>query len=163
MSFKQCLTQERLKEILQYNSETGEFSRHVPWKGTLKSGCLNPAGYIVISVDYQLYQASRLAFLYMTGEFPTQFIDHINMDRSDNRWENLRECSKGENSQNTTVKRHNKCGVKNVYWSNRDKKWVAEIRSAGRRISLGYHDALELAELVVQEAREKYHGGYARA
>lgn len=160
--FKQCLTQERLKQVLKYDPLTGIFTRLKSWKGTLEVGCLRPDGYITISVDYYPYRAHRLAFLYMSGEFPIDEVDHKNMNRSDNRWDNLRTASKEQNGVNISPRKNNKCGYKNVYWSTRDRKWVVELKHQGQRVSLGNYDDLELADLVATEARNLYHGEYAR-
>ncbi len=83
------LTQERLKEVLSYNPETGIFTRNPGIRGGEKVGT-NSHGYVSIMVDGYLYQAHRLAWLYMEGYMPEQEIDHISRKRDDNRWCNLR-------------------------------------------------------------------------
>ena len=97
------LTQERLKELLHYDPETGLFTR-LKSLGKSKvgniAGCLNPEGYIQIKINYVLYRAHRLAFLYMTGKLPYDDVDHINGIRHDNKWSNLRECDNSQNMHN---------------------------------------------------------------
>ena len=86
---KQIITQKSLKEILCYDPGTGIFT----WLITVSNvkigdmaGCLHPSGYWLIKVNRRRYQAHRLAFLYMTGKFPANEVDHINHVCGDNRW-----------------------------------------------------------------------------
>lgn len=91
------LTAGRLKELLTYDPETGVFI----WRGWRSgsavagsvAGSLHSDGYVCIKIGRCLYRAHRLAFLYMTGSRPIGQVDHINMNRADNRWCNLRETS----------------------------------------------------------------------
>lgn len=96
------LTQERLKNVFDYNAETGVFTNKVRRANRHigeAAGCINSAGYCKISVDGSQYLGHRLAWLYVYGEMPEQ-IDHINCNRFDNRIANLRECNQLENTQN---------------------------------------------------------------
>lgn len=93
----QELTQARLKEKLHYDPESGIFR----WvhSGT-EAGYIHTKGYRRIRVDYNLYYAHRLAFLYMTGKLPSEQVDHVNGTRSDNSWSNLRNATPEQNSLN---------------------------------------------------------------
>lgn len=96
------LTQNRIKELLEYNQETGVFVNKVRRANQpigKVAGCVNAIGYIKIAVDGRQYLAHRLAWLYIHGEFPEQ-IDHMNCNRGDNRIANLRPCSQKQNTQN---------------------------------------------------------------
>jgi len=95
------LTTERLRELLHYDPETGEFHK-ISGGRPGPIGSLDPAGYRQIAVDGVLYKAHRLAVLYMTGEMPISAlpVDHINRKRDDNRWCNLLVCTAVENSAN---------------------------------------------------------------
>ena len=100
------LTQERLKEVLRYNEDTGVFT----WLSTTstkisigdEAGHLNANGYISIRVDGTLYQAHRLAILYYTGGWPPEMVDHEDGDKANNSLLNLRLASRSENHRNTS-------------------------------------------------------------
>lgn len=104
----------------------------------------------------------RVIFAMANGFWPSGHIDHVNMIRSDNRPENLREASHSENLQNRPKTRVNKSGRKGVCWHRAAGKWIAQIQVRGRYIYLGLHDDLELAAFIYECAAEKYHGQFAR-
>lgn len=111
-------TAERLREALHYNPDTGAFTWRIRSGGTATVG--TPAGhhdthgYVKISLDGGRYYAHRLAFLYMTGSWPKEQVDHINRDRADCRWANLRAADRFVNARNTGARRRNRLGVKGV-------------------------------------------------
>lgn len=85
-------TAERVRELFRYDPETGIFTRLVDSpmhraKAGETSASINSQGYAQIRVDGKRYKAHRLAWLHMTGEWPTQQIDHIDGNRANNRWE----------------------------------------------------------------------------
>jgi len=98
------ITYERLRENLTYNPDTGEFIWNITKCGRAqkgdKTGTKFDNGYMHIYVDGHRYKSHRLAFLWMTGRFPVEFVDHINGIRDDNRWCNLREVSRQGNACN---------------------------------------------------------------
>ena len=89
-------------------------------------------------------------------------IDHIDRNPGNNRIENLREVTQIQNMQNTKIHSLNTSGVKGVSWNTKNRKWVAQVHVLGKKAYLGMYNTLEEAEAVVKEAREKYHGEYAR-
>ena len=110
------LTQEKLKTLLNYNPETGIFT----WKKRNQniSGTINNKGYVVIQINNKIYLAHRLAWLYMTGLWPKNDIDHFNQVRTDNRFFNLREATRKENCQNVHKPHpNNSSGYLGVYWN----------------------------------------------
>jgi hypothetical protein len=125
------------------------------------AGCLNADGYIVVRVDSVLFLAHRIVYAMTHGEWPVQ-VDHINCIKSDNSPANLRAATNGQNKHNCGLNSKNTSGVKGVYWHKINRNWHAQIWKDGKAINLGSHDDLELAELVVSEARRKYHGEFAR-
>ena len=136
------MTASRLREKYTYNPDSGLFIRNERMnnrkKGTV-GGSKNGAGYISIKIDGKVYQAHRLAWLYMTGEFPESDIDHINHVRDDNRWENLREITRQGNTQNASLSKNNTSGCTGVVWHKLVNKWEAKITVDYKTINLGYH------------------------
>jgi hypothetical protein len=120
------LTQEELKSKLHYDIDTGIFTRLTKRRGASEgslSGCLGNDGYVRISIEHKKYLAHRLAWLYMTGEMPKNQIDHINLVKNDNRFENLREATISQNGQNTYKRSNNTSGYKGINWSKSGKCW----------------------------------------
>lgn len=117
-------------------------------------------GYRQVSIHCRLVMEHRVIFLWHTGTLPAQ-VDHIDRDRCNNRIENLRAATVNENRYNSSSKRNNKSGVRNVWWDNSRKKWRVAVRKDGQIVFSARFDDLELAELVAIEARSKYHGEFA--
>lgn len=151
------IAQARLQELVNYDPLTGIFTWRIKRRKCrvgAAAGCKMRNGYIVIRLDDCLYYAHRLAWLYMTGKWPEPTVDHINRERADNRFANLREASLVQNAQNQG-KRNNRTGFTGVYKEN--NKWRAEIRANGKRMRLGLFDSPEAAHVAYCEARKKYH------
>jgi len=117
----ETLTQSRLKELLTYYPESGEFFWNRTRPGVNKDAPVGTKsnGYLRVSVDGRRIMAHRLAWLYMTGEMPPEFIDHINRNGMDNRFSNLRLASRSENAQNTRGK--------GVHFNSRIQKYISQI------------------------------------
>lgn len=145
------ITQKELKELLDYDPNTGVFT----WKETRSGGCIKgktagslkkDTGYIVIRINRREYQAHRLAYLFTKGYFPEYQVDHRDGIRSNNKWENLRHVTRVCNLQNTKVYSSNKSGFPGVCWNKACNKWKAYIMINQRSINLGhYDDVLEAA------------------
>lgn len=158
------ITREKLLEILRYDPETGKFYWRVNRKSVKEgdeAGCLNHHGYIRISTCGRQYQAHILAWLYMTGKWPEKDLDHKNLLRSDNRWDNLRLSSKQESSCNRGMFKNNKSGIKGVCWRASTKKWRAYIYKDYKCLELGSFELKENAEKAVLAARVLHHGEFA--
>jgi len=134
------ITQAQLKEVLHYNPNTGLFEWIDRLSNRVKindvAGTLSN-GYITIQVFSKLYQAHRLAWLYMTGSWPKEHIDHINHIRDDNRWINIRGATNSENQKNKTKRKDNKSGVTGVCWDKQRQKWSSELKVDGVKVHLG--------------------------
>lgn len=154
------LTQEYLMSVLSYCPNTGLFTRLTGCNSFSigdVAGALTVQGYIQISIKNKLHRAHRLAFLYMKGRWPEEDIDHINRAREDNRWCNLRECSRSNNTANRPPHPENKSGYKGVSWSKCNKKWRVEICCKGVKHHLGlFDDIFEAAKTYNKKAVELF-------
>ena len=159
------LTQERLKELLSYDPETGVF-RWLTHSGRAtsgdKAGSLSK-GYLYISVDKQKYLAHRLAWLYINGSWPTKDIDHRDTDSSNNRFFNLREATKPENLRNVGLRSHNASGFKGVHFNKAAGKFQAGARLNGKYNYLGCFTTAELASEAYQAFAKANHGDFYNA
>lgn len=126
------LTQEALRNALTYNPDTGIFTRNTPGKS--KVGSKANGGYIKIYVLGNEYRAHRLAWLYTTGKWPKDQLDHINGDPTDNRICNLREADNALNRRNQKLRKDNASGVVGVSFDTRSGKWDARV--AGKCLGL---------------------------
>ena len=148
---------EELRNILDYNVETGEFrwkvARGNRSKGEI-AGNINYQGYRVIFHNKKLYSAARLAWFYVYGRWPQPEIDHINRQRDDNRLENLREADDEIQSRNTAKNKDNRSGEKGIDFHR--GKWRATIY-AGKQIRLGRFSTKEEAIYARKKAEERYH------
>ena len=156
------LTAEYLRSILHYDQETGIFTRKVSTSSNVKAGdvagCRGGRGYLRIQLQGRKYQAHRLAWLYIHGEWPNDQIDHINRDRSDNRIDNLREVTNKQNHQNKSKYSNNTSGHPGVYWHKQNSKWQAKIEHNQKQIHLGYFTNIEEALSARKAGELKYWG-----
>lgn len=149
------LTAERLREVVTYNKTTGVFVWLVA-RGSIKpgsiAGCDDGDGYLVFQIDGVLHKAHRLAWLYVTGEWPEDLIDHRNRIRSDNRFSNLRQATNQQNLHNRDVST-----VAGFYWYKRHAKWAAHIRIDGKTKWLGMFENSADARQAYLDAKKHYH------
>jgi len=135
------ITQERLKELLTYNPETGLFvwkvSRGKKKAGSFAGDICPSTGYSRIVIDYREYRAQKLAWLYVYGIMADDIIDHINHNRTDNRINNLRNVSIKENLKNKAKGKNNKSGQVGVCWRKSTNRWRAYIKVDKKCIELG--------------------------
>jgi len=157
---KKKLTQKRLKELLNYNPDTGLFTWKVYRSYNAKkggvAGCFDKDGYVVIRVDDILYKAARLAFLYMDGYFPEGDTDHKFRNVSDNRWNEIRHISHQCNMRNSGISKNNTSGVVGVYFAKDLKKWKAQICVNYKIIALGSSSDKTKAVFFRWEGEKKY-------
>lgn len=157
------LTADRLRKLVIYEPESGAFSwqpqvsRHRAKHGSLAiKGSSTCGGYKSFCVDGRHYQAHRLAWLYVHGAWPEQFIDHINGDRTDNRIANLRVVTRAENAQNRrTASKHSKTRLLGVTpnWN----KFMSRICVGGVDHYLGLFDTAEEAHKAYLDAKRRLH------
>jgi len=160
------LTHADLLQLVTYDPGTGVFNWRERPKFRRKNralGC-NDRGYIVIGIQGGHYLAHRLAWFYVTGEWPKHFIDHKDGDPSNNAYANLREATQSQNIANARkLKRGGTSKFKGVYWIKADRKWSAQIRVAGKLILLGRFNDEQAAHEAYMAAARKHFGDFARA
>jgi hypothetical protein len=151
------LTQERLKQLIEYDPDTGVITRI----STGMAVTTNSRGYVVVYVDGKLYFAHRLAWLYMTGNFPEFMIDHKDGIKNNNRFSNLRDVTNATNTQNTHHARpcNNSTGILGVSIDKRRGTYRAQIKVDGRNIYLGDFDDPNLAGEAYNNAKKIHHSG----
>jgi hypothetical protein len=159
------ITQERLKELVNYDPETGVFTSIARRRKVAvgnQVGHLN-GGYVRMSIDGHRDYGHRFAVLYMTGMLPP-FVDHKDLNTANNKWENLRECDRVQNNGNRRVDpEKNKSGYKGVHWATARSKWCAQISIGNKPKFLGYFDDPAIAHQAYMRAAENYFGEFARA
>lgn len=153
---------DELRRLLHYDPDSGVFT----WKLTRgranagdKAGYLRAIGYVVIRFGGRHEYAHRLAWVWMTGEQPPKEIDHINGNRGDNRWTNLRASSPSHNMQNVRKAwSHNKStGLLGAYRNGR--RFRAVIRANGRNLFIGAFDTADEAHAAYLKAKRELHEG----
>jgi len=159
------ITLERLKEVLNYNKETGEFTWKVKITTNTKidsvAGHRDKLGYITIRIDGKTFKAHRLAWLYIYEYWPTKFLDHINRHTGDNRICNLREISVRGNIINRNKSARNTSGIVGVSWFKRDSNWAVSLKNSEKTYNLGrYATKLEAAKVRRRAEIEYGHDKY---
>jgi len=159
------LTQDLLKKHLSYNPDNGEFIRigyFDSWGNYVKKNSelnvFSTEGYLIISIQGKRYKAHRLVFLYMNNNNLSDVeVDHIDGNRSNNKYSNLRVVVRTENMKNKGLYSNSSTGVIGV--SQFNGRFRARINLNGKRISLGLFDTIEEASRVRKECEIKY--GYS--
>jgi hypothetical protein len=157
------LTQERLKELLHYDAESGVFTRLVASRGKRTkvgdiAGCFTQEGYCLIMLDGRSYKAHRLAWLYVYGEWPKGNIDHrLTMS---NAILNLRDATQSVNVQNIRhAKKNSKSGLLGAFWKPEKGKFLAQLCHQRKAVYLGYYDTAQGAHEAYLVAKRRLHEG----
>jgi hypothetical protein len=170
--FKTSVSADQVRALLNYDPETGVFTwrpRENPsqsnwnerWSGK-RAGTKSSFGYRDICLNSAVYKEHRLAFLWMTGRWPEADIDHVDMNRDNNAWLNLREASRSQNHGNRKVRRDSATGVKGVYYDKKLNKYVAYIKLTGGKKHLGcFVNQSDAAAEYAKNARSLF-GDFAR-
>ncbi len=164
------LTQQYLKECLSYDPESGIFTwlkrprHHFRTKqgqvisnnifGGKPAGCRSKSGYWHIHLGTLFCKGHHLAFLYMTGAYPSGVVDHIDHDCSNNKWCNLRDVSRSVNGRNRAMGLNSKYSVMGVYPSG--SKWKASIKADGKQKYLGIFESYEDAVVARKSAEATF-------
>jgi len=155
---------ERIKLLLEYRADGVLY-----WKAGIGkrrnegkiAGSRAPSGYVLIGIDGKIYPAHRIVWCFHHGTWPPM-IDHINGNRSDNRIENLRECSPSQNQWNRKAQ-EGAVSIKGVQYrpDRKKKRYIARINVKGKEHYLGAFETAEAAAEAVIFARNNYHGEFA--
>lgn len=163
------ITQSQLKKLLHYNPETGVFTWlerdnnkrfNALCAGNIV-GAICPNGYLITSINNKSIRLHKLAFLYMEGRIP-RYVDHKNRNKSDNSWDNLRECTASESAHNTGLKPNNKSGFKGVRWNKQCGKWQAVVKLDYKQHHVGLFATPKEAALAYDAKAIELHGCFAQ-
>jgi hypothetical protein len=162
------ISHSELKRLLHYDPETGSWT----WVGRTSPMNRNvgkraghahkqkwgPRNYIVIAG--RRYRGNRLAWFYMTGEWPSRIVDHKNRNTIDDSWDNLRLATGTQNNANCKIRSHNRVGLKGV--QKHRLRWRALIGSGKNRIVIGSFDCPAAAHFAYSVEADKRYGEFAR-
>lgn len=141
-----CCAHLRVREVYDYDSATGIFKYKIN-RGSKRAGdvagTLNADGYVQLRFENKLTYAHRLAFLWMTGEWPRADVDHKDGVKDNNAWANLRAKGKSVNNRNRRQLKSNTSGHVGVSWDGERSQWAAHIGVDGKQIFLGRFDHFE--------------------
>lgn len=163
------LTHTELLRLVKYDAETGIFTwntrpdRDRMWNTRFAekpAGAVTGKGYHYVNICGKLRLAHRLAYFYMMGDWPLLNIDHINRDRTDNRWSNLRMATVSENAFNQEIRSDNKSGVKGVSFDKRRKQWIASITVDYKLIHRSFDKKTDAIECR-RDMERRLHGDFA--
>jgi len=156
---QQSLSAERLRKLVHYDAETGEFTRKAMRFDRRPFGTISRWGYRVAWIDGSLFMVHRLAWLYVHGEWPAYILDHINRNRVDNRIANLREADDVQSNVNRRARGGR--AHKGITWQH--GRWQAQIRHGGKNLYLGRFDTADEAAAVYAAKALEFHGKFAEA
>lgn len=157
-------SQEFLRDLFDYSPETGELrwrnTRKWGWNGRI-AGWGEAGYYLKVTFKRRHFYAHRIIWKWMSGDDP-RTVDHIDQDKTNNKWSNLRECSLSENLANVGCRRHNASGDKGVDWEQSRLRWRAQIAKDGRHYMLGRFIRKEDAIAAYAAKAKELYGEFAR-
>ena len=158
------ITQEILRERFDYKDGQLIYKVGCGQRGKIGNavGWLDDHGYIRTEINKRPHRLHRLIWIYHNEDIPADIeIDHINGVRGDNRIENLRIATRGENNCNVKTRKDNKSGTKGVIFMKDRNQWAAYISKDNKKIHLGCFDIFQDAVNIRKLATEKYHKEFA--
>lgn len=158
------ITADQLRAHCDYDPMAGTFTRresHRRWKAGAVMAGTESHGYTLIWLMGKQRAAHRLAWLWMTGAWPSKDIDHIDGDRANNAWANLRHVDRSTNLENIHgPKSHNRStGLLGAYHSPSPGRFVSRIQVRGKSKSLGSFGTAEDAHAAYLSAKRELHAG----
>lgn len=171
MKFEQNIHPTTLRSRLSYDTSNGffvwrKFEKAVAeWRAAnegKRAEIIGEHGYLIIPISGRLIKAHRAAVAYMTGEWPALIVDHIDRDRANNRFSNLRVATASQNAANRSMRRDNTTGFKGVYHEpKRQKPYKAAVTADGKQKHLGYFATAEAASQAYMVAAKEAFGVFA--
>ena len=164
---KRKISAAKVRKIISYDPYSGVFRWKIDMALSCKSrkgaiaGGFNAQGYRIIMIYGRSYRASHVAFALMTGRWPSNTMDHCDLNRANDQWNNLREATYRQNSMNRPIRQDNVTGYKGVY-NHPGERFRARIRVNGKLRSLGLFDSKEAAFSAYAKASKDYHGEFGR-
>jgi hypothetical protein len=159
------VSDEELRSAFTYDPNTGEFyytkNNRPNVNASGRAGRVAGRGYVYLSYRNRAYLAHRVAFLIVEGSWPRDQVDHINGDKTDNRWGNLRHALPSQNQCNRARRIVSKSGTRGVY-ATAEGRWKAEVSFQRKVYRLGHYDSIEDAAAAYQRAVKLLHGEFAR-
>jgi len=166
------LTAEYVRSILDYNPETGAFTwKHrsdvrkewnTRYAGKNASNFDKSNNRFFVCINHIHYYAHRLAWIYMTGEWPKELIDHEDLNPQNNKWDNLREATPSQNQQNQGKPITNTSGYKGVAFHKQRNKWRASISINNKTKHLGLFNCPTAAYFAYCRAAKEHYGEFSR-
>lgn len=162
-SLKQLPAYERLHELLKYDPATGIVRWKIMRSGWCvlgrKVGWVGCSGYPICKIDGETYMLHRIIWKMQTGSDPKEQVDHRDRDRTNNRWENLRDATPTENAWNAGIRKDNRAGARGVtpFLS----KWQAKIQHKGQSFHLGTFSTVAEASAAYQAKARELRGEFA--
>jgi hypothetical protein len=181
LTAERVFSQSFLAECFSYDKDSGVILwnerpvNHFPSAGYCRhfnerfagkpAGCVS-RGYLEISVagmgiKTRRIGAHRIIWCLVTGEWPTHLIDHKDLNGLNNKYDNLREATTGQNVSNCRVRKHNKTGLKGVSRTKNGKRFFAQLRGV-RQSQLGVYDTAEEAYAAFVAAASRKYGEFFR-
>jgi len=155
---RNLMTYDKATGICRWKERKGHKFFNTKYAGKTMGTVHKGYGYVCVKTNKKTYFLHRLIWLYMTGEMP-KVIDHINHDRSDNKWVNLRDVkSYANNSKNRSRFKSNWTGYSGVTFNKcyKKKPWCARIGIGNKRVYLGSFKTKEEAIEAKKLAEVKY-------
>jgi hypothetical protein len=170
------LTAEQLRAVLDYDALSGVFrwrwrddvSPHINQRlaGTVAGWVSRPeTGHMKVTLNGGSYYLARLAWLYVTGEWPQFEVDHIDTNPGNNSWTNLRDVTHRQNSHNMSTRKtitDELPRLKGARFHRTTGRWQASIIVNGKSIYLGLFPTQTLAHAAYREAAIRHFGEFAR-